>query len=138
VIKLRLKPNKDSKAVPCGCTFTYAGGFVYVCEPHKAAQKARKLRAAKPMRFDMLGAVKNREPFSHVAQEPTKGGAIPKASPAFHGMVEEHTTDLLAARSEIRKPSSKLTRSEREHLHTFAFSAETIRKSLRISKKHPA
>ena len=121
----------------CGCTFTSATGFNYVCAAHVAAQKARREAAGAPVRFDMLGRIENREPFIFDAHEPTQGGDPPKGSAAFHGMIEERTTDLLAARSEIKKPSSKLTRAEREHLHTFAFTSEQIRReSARPVKKH--
>ena len=96
----------------------------------------KPFKHAPSKRTDLLGSIDGREPFVYREQKPTKGGAIMKASPAFHAAIAERSEILRSERAKIRKPSAKLTQREREHLHTFAFSAEEIRKSLRISKKH--
>jgi hypothetical protein len=88
------------------------------------------------VKCDMLGAIIGREPFAYREQEPTKGGAVPKASPAFYAEISRRTEIVRTERAKIQKPSAKLTKREREHLSTFGFSAEQIRHATRISKKH--
>jgi hypothetical protein len=126
------------KGKRCGCTFTYGGGFVYACELHLAAQKARKLAAKQPVRFDLLGVIENRETFSHIDREPVKGnGELPKPSLAFQIRMEYLADLARVARAAIRKTTAKLTRRERDFMHTYSFSSEQVRRSMpTISKKH--
>jgi hypothetical protein len=89
------------------------------------------------VKFDLLGAIVDREPFAYHAQEPTKGtGPLPTAPPAFRKEIAAKTAAAKEARSAIPKPSSKLSREEREYMHTFAFSAEVVLAGIRPSKKH--
>lgn len=51
----------------------------------------------------------------------------PETVQAIRDEIARRTGILRAERARIRKPSSKLTQAEREHLHRFAFTAEAVR-----------
>jgi hypothetical protein len=121
--------QKDGSQRECGCTFTLAGGFVYVCDAHKrvaAGIRASRI-AAKPLPRPVVVAVTPQE-------DP------PELVAAIQAECEKRAEILRVERAKINKPSSKLTNGERAHLHTFAFSSVEIRDALRASwkpsKKH--
>lgn len=111
---------------PCGCTFRYApdGTFRTRCEFHKALRAslcAERKRVNALMPLSLFPKVK--KPKLVKKQKPD----TPEFLAAFRAEIARRTELAAQARAAIKKPTRKLTKREREHLHTFAFTAEQVR-----------
>lgn len=111
---------------PCGCRFGYAAGFKLVCEHHIAQREAiHQARLVANAVIHRLSPVVTKPR----ARKKAKGDSAAFVD-AFRAEVVRRTEILRAERSKIKRPTGKLTKRQREHLHSFAFTAEGVRAEL--------
>jgi hypothetical protein len=124
--------QKDGSQKECGCTFTLAGGFVYTCDSH--------LRVAASLASDRKKASAVKHSFVPSAAKPRKKQKVdsPELVAAIVAECERRMEIARKERAKIRKPSSRLTPAERDHLHKFAFSAIEIRDEILKAGNPPA
>src|SRR4029077_9453573 len=111
--------QKDGSQKECGCTFTLAGGFVYTCDAHlrvAAGIKASR-KSAKPLPRPVVEAV-------------TPEQDSPELVAAIVAECERRAEIARIERAKIKKPSAKLSKVERAHLHKFAFTSAQVREEL--------
>jgi hypothetical protein len=49
----------------------------------------------------------------------------------FHAEIERRTEIVVAERAKIKKPTKRMTKAEREHMHQYAFTAEQVMAEIR-------
>ena len=114
-------------AGPCGCRFGYKHGFKIVCEFHIAQREAISEQRKNFKPIQLWPKQKPRKRVKPVEDSPEFVQAI-------RNEIARRTEILRVERAKIKKPTSKLTRKQRDHLHTFAFTAEQVRAEL-LDKK---
>lgn len=111
---------------PCGCRFGYAAGFKLVCEFHLEQREAiHQARLAANAAIHRLCPEVKKPRARKKAQADS-----PELISAFRAEIARRTEILRVERSKIKRPTSKLTKRQREHLHSFAFTAEGVRAEL--------
>lgn len=111
----------------CGCTFRYATGFRIRCEFHKTQFEAiREMHR----NFKIMVAWPKQKPRKRVKPRVDSAEFVD----AFRAEIARRTEIQRVERAKLIKPTRKLTKKQREHLHTFAFTAEQVRAELLAAK----
>lgn len=110
---------------PCGCRFGYKLGFKIVCETHVAifagiSAHRQAMNATPQILWPKVKPKKKSKGITDSA----------KVTAAFRDEIARRTEILRNERAKIKRPSNKLTKKQREHLHTFAFTAEQVRREV--------